>query len=144
MANRGIFTGYPDVSFRGARAITRYEMAVGFHRIEAEVVRLTTGKRIPVEFREDLRGPQGPAGPAGPPGPPGPDAPQAEWTRILSETNGLRQDVTDLRDSFAGLRDQLRTLRGSLNELSEQTQPLDRRVERLHRNRHRVLLERAR
>ena len=144
LANYGIFTGYPDETFGGSRAITRYETAIGLQRVLAEVERLTSSKVTPGAFAGPP-GPRGPQGPQGPPGPAGPPAaPQAEWTRLLSETNALRQDLSTLRDSFTGLREQLRTLRGDLNALTEETQPLSDRAAHLHRIRHRVLLERGR
>ncbi|MGV3720863.1 MAG: S-layer homology domain-containing protein, partial [Actinomycetota bacterium] len=39
LAQRGIFTGYPDGTFAGKRALTRYEFAVALQRMLQEVQR---------------------------------------------------------------------------------------------------------
>src|SRR5881275_1458433 len=64
LAQRGIFTGYPDGTFGGKRALTRYEFAVALQRMLQEVQRL-------IAMNPGPPGPQGPPGPAGPGGPPG-------------------------------------------------------------------------
>ena len=55
LAKRGVFTGYPDGTFKGKRALTRYEFAVALQRLLTEVQRM-------IEAR-----PPGPGG-AGAPG----------------------------------------------------------------------------
>ena len=37
LAKRGIFTGYPDGTFSGKRALTRYEFAVAIQRLLQEL-----------------------------------------------------------------------------------------------------------
>ncbi|HEU4754296.1 MAG TPA: S-layer homology domain-containing protein, partial [Armatimonadota bacterium] len=39
LARQGYFTGYPDGTFRGTRALTRYEFAVALQRVSGEVQR---------------------------------------------------------------------------------------------------------
>jgi hypothetical protein len=43
LAQRGVFTGYPDGTFSGKRALTRYEFAVALQRLLQEVQREIAG-----------------------------------------------------------------------------------------------------
>src|SRR3712207_9427499 len=58
LASRGIFTGYPDGTFSGRRALTRYEFAVALQRMLVEIQRQIAA----VAARP---GPQGAVGPKG-------------------------------------------------------------------------------
>ena len=44
LAKRGVFTGYPDGTFKGKRALTRYEFAVALQRLLTEVQRMIDNK----------------------------------------------------------------------------------------------------
>ena len=54
LVDAGIIIGYPDGTFKGDRAMTRYEFAMAISRLLQQIPEM-----------EELRGPQGPAGPAG-------------------------------------------------------------------------------
>lgn len=103
LAQRGIFTGYPDGTFSGRRALTRYEFAVALQRMLQEVERLvanvakTPGPPGPTgpTGPQGLTGPRGPAGPPGPPGPPG-VTPQ-QLLELQRNQTLLRQDITALQ-----------------------------------------------
>jgi len=100
LAQAGLIEGYPDGTFKGQKALTRYEFAVAIARLLDYAQRTFTsgGGTGPA-------GPQGPAGPAGPPGPQGPaggltpeqqallDRLQREFANELAQ---LRADVEDL------------------------------------------------
>src|SRR5688500_3411575 len=103
LAQRGIFTGYPDGTFQGRRALTRYEFAVALQRMLAEVQRQIAA----IQLRPGPQGERGPAGPqgpqgvpgargpAGPPGPPG--VTPAELQEFRRQQTLLRQDITALQ-----------------------------------------------
>src|SRR5688572_17336828 len=79
LAKRGVFTGYPDGTFKGKRALTRYEFAVALQRLLTEVQRMIDTGKTGAGAKGDTgpagpagaAGARGPQGPAGPPGPPG-------------------------------------------------------------------------
>ena len=62
LVDMGIIIGYPDGTFRGNRAMTRYEFAMALSRMLDAVEAM-----IPAATRGGV-GPQGPAGPSGPAG----------------------------------------------------------------------------
>ncbi|MFN3651102.1 MAG: S-layer homology domain-containing protein [Armatimonadota bacterium] len=123
LAEKGVFTGYPDETFQGRRAITRYEAAIAFQRVQAEIERGLQhagrglvgpqGERGP----QGPQGPQGPVGPPGPAGPPGPPADTAELRRVSAQIAELRSQITGLQRSFQGLGGEIEQLRIDLSEL---------------------------
>src|SRR5262245_28218838 len=71
LQQRGIFTGYPDGTFGGNRALTRYEFAIALQRMLQDIQRqIASIKPIP--------GPKGDPGERGPAGIQGPSGPQGE------------------------------------------------------------------
>src|SRR5438128_7611445 len=75
LAAHGIFTGYPDQTFGGKRALTRYEFAVAIQRMLQDVQHRIDAIPKPAPGTGGV-GPAGPRGPAGPAGPPGPGVDQ--------------------------------------------------------------------
>jgi hypothetical protein len=140
LAQRGIFTGYPDGTFSGKRALTRYEFAVALQRMLQEVQR---------EIAAIHQGP-GPVGPPGapgangangapgPPGPPGVTPEELEQFRREHAT--LRQDLTALQklaqefsSELAMLGTDVETLKRNLAALTERVGRLEATVARLPR-----------
>jgi len=133
LVDYGIIIGYPDGTFRGARAMTRYEFAVAISRM------LDALKRDPA--MRGLQGPKGDTGPAGAPGAAGaqgaagpvgpagavgpkgaqgdpgkvnPDEVRAICSKLLdefkNELKGLRDDVDYLQDDVYNLGDRVTAL----------------------------------
>lgn len=139
LARRNILRGYPDGTFGGARAVTRYELAGALSRFRGEVARLI--QEVPAPRR--LSGPPGPpgepgrpgsAGPVGAPGPAGPKGSVPEgWSELLAGHRSLAESATAARAEFTSLRDQLRALRGRLSEIQLDPQPVQTRIDKLER-----------
>jgi hypothetical protein len=128
LVDQGIIIGYPDGTFRGNRAMTRYEFAMAISRLldvvgkPGSAVAGTSGSRGDMGA-QGVAGPQGPEGPAGAVGPQGPagvvDNAQVEaivsklmnefkdeLASIKDETNVLKDDVADLQDRVGSLEAQ--------------------------------------
>ena len=127
LSRRGTLSGYPDGTFQGRRALTRYEAAAGLHSFHVEVRRLITDR--PVHVQEPSapgpRGPRGTAGPVGPAGPRGPVPP--EWDELRSGQQSLRRDIDALHGTMDNLRSDLRSLRGEVDDVRGD---LQRRMDR--------------
>ncbi len=134
LVDAGIIIGYPDGTFMGDRAMTRYEFAMAISRLldQIDEIEGPPGPQGPAgpagpagpEGPEGPQGPEGPAGPAGPEGPQGPpgEVDEAEVAAIVqrlleefeTELADLREDleylqtdVFDLADRVAWLEDQM-------------------------------------
>ncbi len=124
LIDKGVVVGYPDGTFKGDRAMTRYEFAQALSRL-LEHISLQAGTPGPAgqpgpqgppgpagpPGPQGEAGPVGPAGPAGPPGPPG-EPPSDEVIREIvegltrefaSELAALREQTSDLQDEVADL-----------------------------------------
>jgi hypothetical protein len=106
LADSGYVIGYPDGTFGGKRALTRYEFALAVHRV-VEALQAKVG----------TPGPAGAAGAAGAAGPPGPAGPG-----ITPEREQLLQR---LEKEFAP---ELRMLRGDLDDLTGRVEELERKA----------------
>jgi len=134
LAQRGIFTGYPDETFGGRRAVTRYEASVAFQRVYGELNRRMESGAFRSRSQPGApgpRGPQGPPGPAGPPGPPG-GAP-AELSQIERELVQSRSDVLTLQRTMEQMRSEFGRIRGDVDTLQSDLTELDRRARRRRR-----------
>lgn len=109
----GILTGYPDGTFGGNRALTRYEFAVGLQRFLGHVQ-----KQIEERLKETPSSASTPA-----PQPPTPPAgserlrSSVEQTRAIAE---LRRDVDELKRIFAGMQVRAAELRRELDAIRRQ------------------------
>lgn len=144
LASQGVLRGYPDGTYGGKRAVTRFEAAMALQRIpelvrkqvDEHVSRLELGWGGPsgVSGPRGIQGPPGVSGPAGPPGPAGePDAGFNELPELLREQGRLRQDFDATKELFAGLRDQIRQIRSDLRSIGEQNASLTGEVKRVEK-----------
>lgn len=137
LAQKGIFTGYPDGTFQGRRALTRYEFAVALQRMLAEVQRQIAA----IQLRPGPQGERGPAGPqgpqgvpgprgaAGPPGPPG--VTPAELQEFRRQQTLLRADITALQKLAQEFASELAMLGADLEQVKRNLAALADRVTRL-------------
>jgi len=137
LAQKGIFTGYPDGTFQGRRALTRYEFAVALQRMLAEVQRQIAavqlkpgppGERGPVG-PQGQRGDQGPRGVTGAPGAPG--VTPAELEQFRRQQTLLRQDITNLQKLAQEFSSELAMLGADLEQVKRNLAALADRVTRL-------------
>jgi S-layer family protein len=137
LAQRGIFTGYPDGTFGGRRALTRYEFAVALQRMLQEVQRL-------IAMNPGPPGPQGPPGvagpagtpglrgPSGPPGPPGPPGvTPAELQEFRRQQQLLRTDIQNLQRLLQEFSAELQMLGADVEQIKRNLAALADRVTRL-------------
>jgi len=119
LVDAGVLQGYPDGTYGGKRAMTRYEFAEALAK-SIPVIRemVTAGDRGPA-------GPAGPAGTAGPAGPPGPGAPGAE------EVKALQRLVDEFRDELAAQGVDIEALRRDVAALNERVIALEEEVARV-------------
>jgi hypothetical protein len=137
LAKRGIFTGYPDGTFSGRRALTRYEFAVALQRLLQDVDRrIAAIAATPGPAgRPGDRGPAGPpgaTGPAGPPGPPGPPGvTPAELAELRRQQGLLRSDITALQRLAQEFASELAMLGADVEQLKRNLQALADRLVRV-------------
>lgn len=137
LAQKGIFTGYPDGTFSGRRALTRYEFAIALQRMLQEVQReIAAGGGMAQPGTPGARGPQGNTGqrgPAGPPGPPGPRGAgtEEELARIRRDQGLLRQDIANLQRLTQEFASELAMLGADVEQLKRNLQALTDRVTRI-------------
>lgn len=122
LVDQGIIQGYPDGTFGGKRAMTRYEFAEALAKAIPVIAEMASaGKEGP----QGPVGPQGPAGPAGPPGPQGPAGVGAEQLATLQRM------VDEFQDELASLGVQVESVRRDLNALSERVAAVEAEQERV-------------
>jgi hypothetical protein len=137
LAQRGIFTGYPDGTFGGRRALTRYEFAVALQRMLQEInrrieaIQLKPGPPGPAgpQGQKGDRGDRGPVGPPGPPGPPG--VTPAQIAELQRTDTLLRQDITALQRLAQEFSSELAMLGADVEQLKRNLQALSDRTTRL-------------
>lgn len=142
LAQRGIFTGYPDNTFSGKRALTRYEFAVALQRMLQDVQRQIAMNPGPKGDKGDpgapgARGPQGVPGVAGAPGPVGPPGPPGVTPQQLEEFRRqqglLRNDITALQRLAQEFSSELAMLGADVEQLKKNLAALADRVGRLEK-----------
>jgi len=140
LAQRGIFTGYPDNTFGGRRALTRYEFAVALQRLLQDVERRIAS--IPRGDGRGLPGPKGdpgtPGAPGAPgrqgqPGPPGPPGAgtAAQLQELLRNQQLMRSDIAALQRLAQEFSSELAMLGADVEALKRNLQALADRVTRL-------------
>jgi polyhydroxyalkanoate synthesis regulator phasin len=118
---RGILTGYPDGTFGGKRAVSRYEFALAGQRVLQDV-----------QHRIDA------AGAASHPGSAAPGVTREEAQRLINErtrnlptrteVNQLRLDVDEMRRSMSQLQSSAATLRSEVDSMKQQVGGLGNRL----------------
>jgi predicted porin/uncharacterized coiled-coil protein SlyX len=137
LAKRGVFTGYPDGTFKGKRALTRYEFAVALQRLLTEVQRMIDTGKTGAGAKGDT-GPAGPAGAAGargPQGPAGPPGPPGVTPGQLQDMNNrigiLRSDVDKIQKLLQEFSAELAMLGADVEQIKRNLAALTDRVGRL-------------
>lgn len=140
LQQRGIFTGYPDGTFGGNRALTRYEFAVALQRMLQDIQRqIANIKPVP--------GPQGPPGERGPAGIQGPRGAQGErgamgpagvtpeeLAAIRNSQNLLRQDIANLQRLMAEFSSELAMLGEDVEQIKRSLSQLETRVTKVEKH----------
>ncbi len=125
LVDAGIIQGYPDGTFGGKRAMTRYEFAEAMAKaipVIAEMAGGGGGTGQPGGV-----GPQGPPGPQGPAGPPGTGANQ-------EQISAMQRMMDEFQDELASLGVQVESVRRDLNALTERVGILEDEVNRVKWN----------
>jgi len=128
LVDQGIIIGYPDGTFKGDRALTRYEFAMAISRLLTRIPDLSTNMTGPAgppgppgpPGQQAAAGPPGPPGPAGLPGPAGPPGPSVS----PSET-GIRELIAGLTREFAA---ELSDIDDDVELLQQDVEDLNSRV----------------
>lgn len=110
LVDQGIIQGYPDGTFGGKRAMTRYEFAEALAKAIPVIADMANTGGPGGEGRQ---GPPGPAGVAGPPGPKGEAGVGAEQLATIQRM------MDEFQDELASLGVQVESVRRDLNALSE-------------------------
>lgn len=133
LADQGILIGYPDGTFRGDRAMTRYEFAQAVSRV---LQAISDGGAAGVAGPVGPQGPEGPvgppgpqgetgpAGPVGPTGPPGPAGQAPSEADIAEVITGLTREFAD---ELAALQEQVAHLLTDVSELDERVTAIETR-----------------
>jgi len=137
LAQKGIFTGYPDGTFSGKRALTRYEFAVALQRMLQEVQREVAAVKL-MPGPQGPKGDQGVAGVAGAQGEKGDRGLQGdvgvkpEELEALRRAQGLlRQDIDKLQRLTQEFASELAMLGSDLEQQKRNLQALSDRVTKL-------------
>jgi hypothetical protein len=137
LAQRGIFTGYPDGTFSGKRALTRYEFAVALQRMLQEVQRQVAAiKLMPgPQGNPGERGPAGAPGERGPVGPRGQQGPSgvspAQLQELMRQQGLLRRDLDALQKLAQEFSSELAMLGADVEQQKRNLQALSDRLSRL-------------
>jgi hypothetical protein len=139
LQQRGIFTGYPDGTFGGNRALTRYEFAVALQRMLQDVQRqIANIKPVPGPKGEPgergpagIQGPRGPQGERGPIGPPG--VTPEELAQIRNAQNLLRQDIANLQRLMNEFSSELSMLGADVEQIKRNLAAVEERVTKVER-----------
>ncbi len=124
LVDMGVIIGYPDGTFRGNRAMTRYEFAMAISRLlDAIQVEGVLGPQGPA----GAQGPAGPAGAAGPAGPAGPAGAQGPPGEVdYDEVRSIVEDLTaEFSDELADLRDDIDYLQDDVYDLGDRVTVLE-------------------
>lgn len=140
LAARDVLRGYPDGTYQGRRAVTRYEGALGLARADAAAKGAIREKIRSLQAAIDRGGPPGPRGApgprgeAGPQGPRGPEGPRgkrpAEVDEIRRELSRMRESLARLRETFGEIGREIPPERESLQQTGENLERLERRFRR--------------
>jgi S-layer family protein len=125
LAQRGIVNGYPDSTFGGKRALTRYEFAVAIQRMLQDVQR-----RIDEAIQKHLQEAPHTGAPGAPP-PPGDFFPRAEGEQLRRDVDQLRRLTTEFQDTLAALGTDVDQIKRDLAALSDRLRALEDTVRKM-------------
>ncbi len=138
LCDAGIIIGYPDGSFKGDRAMTRYEFAMAISRLMdwpgLKGAKGETGAQGPAggAGATGAAGPTGPAGeagagpagPAGVQGPPGPKPSDEEIRAICAKL------LNEFKDELADIKAKLGDVEKNVNDLDKRVATLEEAMKR--------------
>jgi len=125
LVQKGIIIGYPDGTFKGDRAMTRYEFAMAISRL-LDVIPAGKDGKDGAPGKDGAAGPPGQAGPAGQPGAAGKDgAPGAPGKDGVVDEAKIAAIVSKLCDEF---KNELKDMRQDLDYLQDDVSDLADRV----------------
>ncbi len=127
LVDMGVIIGYPDGTFRGNRAMTRYEFAMAISRlVDAIQGQGAPGPRGPAGAT-GATGPAGPAGAAGPAGPAGAVGPAGPAGEVdMDEVRGIVEEMmAEFADELADLRDDVDYLQDDVFDLGDRVTVLE-------------------
>jgi uncharacterized coiled-coil protein SlyX len=132
LAALGIFNGYPDSTFGGKRALTRYEFAVALQRMLQDVQRrIDAAKLGGTPGPAGAAGAAGPAGPRGPAGPPGPGIDPAELRRLQDAVATLQRLAREFSDTLAQLGTDVDQLKRDLAALADRVGKVEEAIAKM-------------
>ena len=135
LVNKGVIVGYPDGTFRGDRAMTRYEFAMAISRLIDNFGKMVPTGPAGAPGAPGAAGPQGEVGPAGPQGPAGaqgdvgPQGPKGEiGVADMAQVEALikklldefKPELADLKKDVDYLKDDVYDLGDRVTALEEQ------------------------
>lgn len=139
LAAKGVFTGYPDNTFSGRRALTRYEFAIALQRMLQDIDRTYAKTGTPGPKGDP--GPRGTAGVAGAagaagargiPGPPGPSGVAPPQLQEMQRQQGLlRTDINNLQRLSQEFSSELAMLGANVEQLKRNLAALTDRVSKV-------------
>jgi len=123
LQNAGIVIGYPDGTYAGKRAMTRYEFAEAISRAIPFIAEKAAaeGKAGPAG-KDGAAGPAGPAGAAGPQGPPG---------MTPEQVAALQKMVTEFKDELASLGVDVEAVKKDVAALAERVTAVENEQNRV-------------
>lgn len=121
LASLGVVSGYPDGTFGGKRAVTRYELAAALTRLIPAITKMCQGG-------SGVAGACGPCGPQGPAGPAGPAGITPE------QLQKLQCVITELQDELAALGVDVQAFKKDVAALTERVCALEKEQERVKWN----------
>jgi hypothetical protein len=109
--------GYPDRTFQGKRALTRYEFAMAISMIWQEMAKVQSVA--------------GPAGPVGPPGSPGPAGPQGPAGLTPEELQKFQRLADEFSNELKALGTDVDQLKKDLRALTDRVTAVEKEQERI-------------
>jgi S-layer family protein len=125
LAKQGIVNGYPDSTFGGKRALTRYEFAIAIQRALQEVQR-----RIDAAVTKHEQEKHG-AAPTPMPTPTPPEVSKEEVDRLRTDVDQLRRLMTEFQDTLAALGTDVDQLKRDVAALGDRLRALENEVHRM-------------
>ncbi|MCD6361577.1 MAG: S-layer homology domain-containing protein, partial [Armatimonadetes bacterium] len=129
--------GYPDVSFKGDRPLTRYEFASSINMLlESSLRRNAPLNAYGPAGPPGERGAAGPTGPTGVPGPPGPAGAVGPAGPAGPGATPDEAKIAELINRLcAEFNDELSALRGEVTHIEALVSGMDERISAMERNR---------